>query len=83
MTKLNAEGNVSEPMEAWVERVIDRALLRHEQSCRLTDRVARNELRIERLIGFMIGSGAIGGLIGAALGPIMRLGLTHLVSMGS
>ena len=30
---------VTEPLEPWVERVIDRALLRHQQKCPLAIRV--------------------------------------------
>ena len=58
---------ITEPLEPWVERVIDRALLRHAQSCPLAPRVTRLEIRISALIGFMVGSGLLGGVTGAYL----------------
>jgi len=56
---------VTEPLEPWVERVIDRALLKHQQKCPLFGRVRKIEIRLSALIGFMLGSGLLGGAAGA------------------
>jgi hypothetical protein len=60
-----AANEVIEPLEPWVERVIDRALLKHMQTCPLAARVLKIELRLSALIGFMLGSGLLGGAAGA------------------
>ncbi|MCX5676445.1 MAG: hypothetical protein NTX87_15700 [Planctomycetota bacterium] len=56
---------VTEPLEPWVERVIDRALLKHMQTCPVALRVAKIEIRLSALVGFMLGSGLLGGAAGA------------------
>jgi hypothetical protein len=56
---------VTEPLEPWVERVIDRALLKHMYTCPVAVRVTKIELRLSALIGFMLGSGMLGGAAGA------------------
>jgi len=56
---------VTEPLEPWVERVIDRALLKHMYTCPVAVRVTKIEIRLSALIGFMLGSGMLGGAAGA------------------
>ncbi|MCX5671139.1 MAG: hypothetical protein NTU94_07465 [Planctomycetota bacterium] len=59
---------VTEPLEPWVERVIDRALLKHERRCveqGLGRRLRVVEVRIAWLVGYMVGSGLLGGAAGA------------------
>lgn len=52
---------VTEELEPWVERVIDRALLKHAQRCTLRPRVRRLEIAL----AFLVGTGLIGtGLFG-------------------
>jgi len=62
---MTPQNEVTEPLEPWVERVIDRALLKHMQTCPVATRVMKIELRLSALIGFMVGSGLLGGAAGA------------------
>ena len=57
--------SITEPVDAWVERVIDRALLKHEKRCPLREPMARLQQRFAYVVGFVIGSGIIGGAVGA------------------
>ena len=57
--------NVSEPLEPWVERIITVTVLRHQEKCPVKDRVAKIELKLATLLGFMAGSGLLGGATGA------------------
>ena len=63
----NGEGNVKEPLEPWLERIIDRALLKHAAQCPVRDRVTKLEIRVASFIAFMAGSGLLGGVTGAML----------------
>ena len=56
---------ITEPLEPWIERVIDRALLKHQHKCPVAARVTKIEIRLSALIGFMLGSGLLGGAAGA------------------
>ena len=58
---------VTEPLPDWVERVIDRALYKHQSLCPVVVKVNRLELRFAALVGYMVGSGVIGGAAGAAV----------------
>jgi hypothetical protein len=61
---------INEPLEPWVEKVIDRALLLHEKRCWDSGPgsvVRRVELRWAYLAGCLAGSGIIGGGVGAAI----------------
>lgn len=59
--------SMTEPLADWVERVIDRALEKHINTCPLHARVHRLELRFASFIAFMIGTGVVGGLAGGML----------------
>ncbi|HUX01406.1 MAG TPA: hypothetical protein VMY35_10555 [Phycisphaerae bacterium] len=61
---------ISEPLDEWVERVIDRALLKHAASCPVSHRVTKLELRFAVLVAFMLGSGVVGGAIGSLLSKV-------------
>ncbi|MBN2559911.1 MAG: hypothetical protein JXQ75_03150 [Phycisphaerae bacterium] len=58
---------VTEPLPEWVERVIDRALYKHQSLCPVIVKVNKLELRFAALVGYMLGSGLVGGAAGAAL----------------
>ena len=55
------------PLEKWAEDLIDRALEKHAHNCPLAPRVRRLEMRLWTLIGFMVGSGLLGGAVGAGI----------------
>jgi hypothetical protein len=62
--------NVAEPLDKWVEKLLDAALIRHSRWCLAHGPGAdltRLRLRFALLIGFMIGSGLLGGAAGAAV----------------
>jgi hypothetical protein len=50
-----------------VERIIAVTVLRHQEKCPVKDRVAKIELRLATLLGFMAGSGLLGGATGAVV----------------
>ena len=58
---------VAEPLDVWAEKLIDRALAKHANSCKLRERVEKLEVKLSTLIGFMAGSGLLGGVTGAAI----------------
>ena len=53
----------TEPMSEWVERLIDRALLKHAACDPLVGRVQNLEVRLARMVGYMTGAGAVGGVL--------------------
>lgn len=55
------------PLDEWSNALIDAALLRHAAKCPLADRVSKIETRMASLIGFMIGSGLLGGAVGSII----------------
>lgn len=55
------------PIGTWVEDVIDRALQKHENRCPLRQRVEKLELKLGTLLGFMAGSGLLGGVVGGLI----------------
>ncbi len=61
---------ITEPLDEWVERVIDRALDKHIASCPLSHRVRAVEMRMSSLIGYMVGSGVVSG---AGVMGVMKL----------
>ena len=65
-----AATEITEPLEPWLERIIDRALLKHERHCwehGIGAHVVRIRIRLGILVGFMAGSGVLGGAAGAML----------------
>jgi|6_EtaG_2_1085325.scaffolds.fasta_scaffold102114_2 hypothetical protein len=65
---------ISEPLPDWVERIVDHAFQRHLAECPLTDRVQKIEIRFAALVGYMVGSGLLGGLTGALItGGVSRV----------
>lgn len=62
---------ISEALEPWVERIIDRALLKHEISCPLKPRMRTLELRFATLLGWMAGAGFCGGIAYSVLTWLM------------
>ena len=63
----NENPTITEPLEEWAEKLIDRALLKHEARCPVVGRVQRLEVRFAALLGYMVGSGLVGGVLGAGL----------------
>lgn len=63
----------TEPLEKWVERIIETTILKHQAKCPLPKRVEAVELRLAYLVGYMIGSGIIGGAGGAILAKAFGL----------
>ena len=62
MTKVSIE------IEPWVEAVIDRALARHVNDCPLHERVRKIELSWAKVLGMVIGGGAVGGFVAKIVG---------------
>lgn len=71
---------MTEPLADWVERVIDRALEKHINTCPLHARVHRLEIRFSSFVAFMIGTGVVGGVAGSLLTSL--LGVSRLVAGG-
>lgn len=69
MTDYFAE--VKEPLEPWVERIIDAALARHRMDCPVIERVTCLEIRFAALVGWMVGSGLVGGVAGGFLSKLL------------
>ena len=60
------------PLERWVREIAREAattaLAEHQKQCKISaveERVAKVEIRQATLVGFMAGSGVLGGLAGA------------------
>ena len=65
------ERDITIPLEEWAEHLIDRALAKHRDQCPLYGRVRKLEIRFALLIGYMVGSGLVGGIVGALLSRIV------------
>ena len=61
----------TEPLDEWVERVIDRALAKHALLCPLFGRVRKLEGRWLLGLGMLIGSGILTGGAVAALVKVL------------
>lgn len=59
------------PLDEWVETIIDRALEKHQNKCPLGPRVRVLEIRLAALIGYMVGSGIVGGAAGAGIAKLL------------
>jgi len=59
------------PLPEWAEGLIDLALERHMNQCPVKDRVEKLEIRLASLIAFMVGSGLLGGGVGALIGKLL------------
>ncbi|HOD84659.1 MAG TPA: hypothetical protein PKG77_24850 [Phycisphaerae bacterium] len=68
---MNATAEITMPLEQWTETVIDRALAKHAETCPVADRVRVLEIRVAALIGYMVGSGVVGGAAGAVIAKLM------------
>jgi hypothetical protein len=60
------EPRVTVPLSTVIDLAVQKALEKHMTP--LVVRVEKVELSVARLLGFMAGSGLIGGLIGGVLG---------------
>ena len=61
---------ITEPLDVWAEKLLDAALKRHTLWCMrygVGSEVGRMRLRLAALVGFMAGSGLLGGAAGAIL----------------
>ncbi|HUU36145.1 MAG TPA: hypothetical protein VMW48_18905 [Vicinamibacterales bacterium] len=52
------------PLDEWAKELVSHALAEHLENCPVRERVRRLELRFIALVGLMLGSGALGGLVG-------------------
>jgi hypothetical protein len=59
------------PIEKWVEEIIRRTVAEHIATCPYGQRVQRMEMKWSALIGFMCGSGTLGGFAGAILSRLI------------
>ena len=57
--------------EKWVEELIKRVVAEHVSGCPIAPRVGKLEVRFGVLIGYMFGSGVIGGAAGGILFKII------------
>jgi len=62
---------VKVPLPEWAEGLIDLALERHLNACPLRPRVEKLEIRLSSLIAFMVGSGLLGGSVGAFIAKVL------------
>jgi hypothetical protein len=61
---------IREPMDQWAAKLLDAALQRHTLWCMrygVGAEVQRQKVRFAVLVGFMAGSGLLGGVAGAAM----------------
>jgi len=59
------------PLEPWVREIVKATVREHAANCPVAARVGKLEMRFSALIGFMIGSGTLGGVAGAFLTSIL------------
>ncbi len=72
---MNASAKTPEiqvPLDEWAENLLDRALSKHMENCPLAGRVRILEIRFAALVGYMVGSGVVGGLASAAIMKIFN-----------
>ncbi len=62
---MTRESNV--PLEKWVEEIVKRTVAEHVASCPVASRVTKMEVRLSSLLGFMAGSGGLGGAAGGLI----------------
>ena len=55
------------PIERWVEEIIKRTVAEHIATCPNAGKIQRLEVRWSALVGFMTGSGTLGGLAGGLM----------------
>ena len=55
------------PIEQWVEEIIRRTVAEHLSNCPNAERIQRLEVKWGTLLGFMAGSGTLGGLAGGII----------------
>jgi hypothetical protein len=58
-------------IEKWVEEIIRRTVAEHMASCPNVARIQRIEVRFSSLVGFMFGSGTLGGVAGGLLAKLI------------
>lgn len=61
----------TEDLEPWVERIIEKTIMKHQMQCPLFDRVRLVEMRFAYLLGYMVGAGVIGGAGGALVAKLI------------
>ena len=68
------EDEVSVKLEPWVKAIVDYAISRHIAECPIAPRIQSLEIRFSSLLGFMAGSGIIGGALGAGIVKVVAGG---------
>jgi len=63
--------NIMLPFDEWVETVIALAIAKHQQDCPGPAGVNRLNLRFAYTVGFMVGSGIVGGMIGSLVPRVL------------
>ena len=64
---------VSVPLDEWAENLIDRTFQKHLANCPMRPRVEKMEIHFYALVGYMIGSGLLGGGAGALIAKLIGL----------
>lgn len=64
---MDKQKTIDVPMPEWADGLIRRALAEHINNCPVAPRVQRMEIKFAALVGYMVGSGFIGGMAGAAI----------------
>jgi hypothetical protein len=59
------------PIEKWVEEIIRRTVAEHLATCPNVVRIQRLEVKWSTLMGFMAGSGTLGGIAGGIVSRIL------------
>lgn len=58
-------------LEDWVEAIIERAVSKHVSACPVHEKVQRLEIKWAQLVGFMLGSGTLGGVAGSVISKVL------------
>jgi hypothetical protein len=64
-------GMISLPLAPWVHEIVEstakRVIAEHVATCPLASRMTQLEVKFSALVGFMVGSGILGGVGGGLL----------------
>jgi len=67
MTKNQELGELYKQLPPWAPLLVRAFIAEHSTTCPVRERVQRIEVRFGFLIGYMIGSGLIGGVAGSLI----------------
>lgn len=59
--------NIETSLDDFLDLVVEKAIAKHIETCQVRKKVDKLELRFAAFVGFMLGSGLLGGAIGGYL----------------